>query len=468
MISLYDDQQDLIDRVRDAMRHSKAILCQSATGSGKTIMAMHMIQAANAKGNSVGFMVPRRKLLDQTSKTLDGFGITHGFVASGRSHNPFAKTHMIMSGTLARRLDKAPALKILFDDEAHYGGAEKQRVIEHYKAQGTWIIGLTATPILPNGDGMGDVYDVMVKGPPAGWLIENKRLSKYRLFGPDKPDLSGIATRNGDYVKKEINGYMMADEHGKKLVGNAARHYKENAWGKLNLSFCTSVLASKMSSQMFNDAGIPSACLHGDMDDRDIQRIIMAFARREILNISSCMLIAFGFDLAQASGQNVTVESMSDLAPTKSLQWQKQKWGRPMRMKPDPAFIFDHVGNHLHHGMPHDEPDWTLDVKPKRGGNSEPTKPVRQCPSCYFVHRPSPTCLRPGCGFVYPIDSRMVEEVEGDLAEVMERQRKVDARQEQGRTETLADLLALAARTGKKPGWAQHVFAARQKKRASA
>ena len=33
-ITLYPDQQDLIDRVRLAMRHSKSVLCQSATGSG--------------------------------------------------------------------------------------------------------------------------------------------------------------------------------------------------------------------------------------------------------------------------------------------------------------------------------------------------------------------------------------------------------------------------------------------------
>jgi hypothetical protein len=60
----------------------------------------------------------------------------------------------------------------------------------------------------------------------------------------------------------------------------------------------------------------------------------------------------------------------------------------------------------------------------------------------------------------------MVEEVEGELAEVMERQRQVDARQEQWRAETLDELLVLAARTGKKPGWARRVFAERQKKKA--
>jgi len=466
-VSLYPDQQELVDKTRDAMRRNKSVLVQAATGFGKTRIALHMIQAAIAKGNAVGFMVPRKKLLDQTSKTLTGFGIDHGFVASGRQSNPFAKMHMIMSDTLARRLDKAPKLKILFDDEAHYGGAEKLRVIEHYQAQGTWVVGLTATPQRPNGDGMGDVYDAMVEGPQVDWLIDNDRLSKYRLFAPDTPDLSGLKSRNGDYVQKEIDGFMMADDHGKVLVGNAAEHYKKIAYGKLNLSFCTSVKAAEMSSQMFNDRGIPSAVLHGKMDDADIQRVIMAFARREILNISNCMLLTFGFDLSQASGMDVTVESMSDLAPSKSLPWQLQKWGRVLRMKNEPAFLFDHVGNYIQHGSPDDQREWTLDAKPKRGGNKEPTQPVRQCPRCFHVARPSPVCQNKidNCGYIFPIESRMVDEIEGELSEVIAGPKPPKKSQVIGqiaRTNGRAGLEAYAKENGYKSGWVQHQMRVRK------
>jgi hypothetical protein len=454
LVTLYPDQAELVEQTRNAMRRHKSVIVQAATGFGKTRLALHMIQAAVAKGNSVGFMVPRKKLLDQTSKTLEGFGIDHGFVASGRKPSPFANVHMIMSATLARRLDTAPRLKILFVDEAHYGGAELLTVIRHYQAQGTWIVGLTATPQYSNGDGMGDVYGEMVEGPQISWLIENKRLCEFRLFAPDTPDLSAIKTRNGDYVQKEVNGFMMADDHGKVLVGNAAEHYKKIAYGKLNLSFCTSVKAAQMSSQMFNDRGIPSAAIDGTMHDWDIQKIIMAFARRELLNISSCALVAFGFDLSQASGMDVTVESSSDLSPCKSLPYQMQKWGRPMRMKDYPAFFFDHVGNYLHHGSPDEDREWTLEAKPKRGGNAEPTQPVRQCPECYMVHRPSPEC--PGCGFVYPIQSRMVDEVEGELSEVIAGPKPLKKSQViaiVAKTKGRAGLVQYAKENGYEDGW---------------
>jgi len=65
--------------------------------------------------------------------------------------------------------------------------------------------------------------------------------------------------------------------------------------------------------------------------------------------------------------------------------------------------------------------------------------------------------------------SRMIDEVEGDLQEIdrnAAQAARVSARQDQGRAETLADLIELAKRTGKNPRWAHHVFNARQRKRA--
>tara|TARA_R110000744_G_scaffold149386_3_gene262513 strand:+ start:370 stop:1767 length:1398 start_codon:yes stop_codon:yes gene_type:complete len=463
-VTLYPDQGDIVGRVCDAMRRHRNILLQSATGSGKTRMAAHMIKRASDKGNAVGFMVPRRELLKQTSATLDAFNIPHGFCAAGYVRNPFLNVHLMTSGTVAKRLDTAPKLKLLFIDECHFGGAELDKIITHYKAQGTWIIGLSATPMKTSGQGMGDWYDVMVEGPSVAWLIDNERLSKFRLYAPNTPDLSVVKSTAKGYVQRDLDAFMMADDHGKVLIGNAAKHYKEKAYGKLNLSFCTSVKAAELSSQMFNDAGVPSAVLHGKMDDAEIKKVIMAYARREILNISNCALLCFGFDLSQASGMDVTIESMSDLAPTKSLPWQMQKWGRVLRMKPEPALIFDHVGNHTQHeGGPDADRVWSLDGREKKKGNSEPTQPARQCPECFMVDRPKPECG--GCGFVFPVQSRTIEEVEGELQEVTGR--TITPRQQQGMAKTLDDLITHGKAKGyKNPhAWAAKIMTARMAKR---
>ena len=134
-----------------------------------------------------------------------------------------------------------------------------------------------------------------------------------------------------------------------------------------------------------------------------------------------------------------------------------------MRMKEEPAFLFDHVGNYIQHGSPDDEREWTLEAKPKRGGNKEPTQPVRQCPECFMVHRPSPEC--PGCGYVYPIQSRMVDEIEGELSEVIAGPKPIKKSQVIGqiaRTNGRAGLEAYAKENGYKSGWVQHQMRVRK------
>ena len=462
-IQLFPDQSELIERVRGSMRRHKSTLLQASTGSGKTIMGSYMIQSAVAKGSRCIFMVPRRELLKQTAKTMDNYGIPYGYVAAGYPVNPFARVHLATSGTLSRRLDNAPKSDILFVDECHFGGDEIDRVIAWYRAAGTWVIGLSATPLKTNGKPMGDWFDDMVCGPSVKWLIDNKRLSDYRLFAPHRPDLSAVKSSGGDYNKSQLDDLMTSDSV---LIGNAVNHYKTHAIGKINIAFGTSVKHAEMIAQSYRDAGIPAAHVSGDMKDDEITRRVKALARREILSLSNCSLMAFGFDLSAAAGMDVTIECMSDLAPTKSLPWQMQKNGRVLRMKDEPAYIFDHAGNIDRHGLPDDDREWTLEGRDKKKGG-EKTDPTRQCSSCYFVHRPSPVC--PHCGNVYPVVGRSVEEIEGELLEVDRDAKRLEAkivRQEQGMAKSLAELIAQGkARGMKNPhAWASHVIRARSSK----
>ena len=459
MINLFPDQADLIDRIRGKMARHKSILMQSATGSGKTVMAAYMIQSAVAKGNRCVFVVPRNELLRQTAETFNAFGIDFGYIAAGHVTNPFAKVHLASGPTLVRRLDRAPAATVVLVDEVHYGAAQLETIIRHYQARGAWVVGLSATPWKMSGKGLGDWFDVMEQGPSLGKLIDDGRLSKYRLFAQYAPDLSGVKTTAGDYAKGQLSEIM---ENDRVLIGNAVCHYKKHAAGRLNVTFCTSLKHAEIVAEAFNAQGIPAAMVSGAMDQDERSRRIKAFARRELHVLTSVDLLTFGFDLASAAQMDVTIEAMSDMRPTKSLSLQLQKWGRVLRKKDYPALIFDHAGNSdpdRGHGLPDDPRDWTLEGRDKRSkAGAEPTQPVRQCPTCYHVHRPTPEC--PACGFVYPVQSRMIEEVDGELAEVTERQEKKQARMQQGRAQTLEQLMAM----GKSRGNAMHILRARQAK----
>jgi DNA repair protein RadD len=459
-ISLYDYQGEVIDEVRDKMRKVKSVLVRIPTGGGKTVLATAMMQAAADRGNKSMFVVPRRELLRQTSETLKKYDIPHGFVAAGHAGNPFSDVTIATSGTLVRRLEQTQIPKLVFIDETQVGAAQLDRIISFYKERGCWIIGLSATPVRLDGRGLSCWYDEMVGGPDVADLISRGALSQFRLFAPSQPDLSGIKTTAGDYAKGELADYMEQDTV---LVGNAVKHYIEHANGRLNVAYCTSIKHAEIVAEMFRDRGVPAAAIHGKMGDAERAVLIKAFARRELKVLTNCDLLTFGFDLSSAAQMDVTIESMSDLRPTKSLSLQMQKWGRVLRKKDFPALIFDHGGNVDRHGLPDADREWTLEGQDKQSReDAEKTEPARQCTSCYFVHRPAPVC--PNCGHVYPIQSREVEQVDGELSEVTG-PRGPTPRQQQGRAQTLEDLIQLGQMRGyKNPrAWASHVMKGRRR-----
>jgi superfamily II DNA or RNA helicase len=178
--------------------------------------------------------------------------------------------------------------------------------------------------------------------------------------------------------------------------------------------------------------------------------------------LTSCEIINEGFDLPVVSAAIL-------LRHTESLGLHLQQIGRVLRVSEGKknAFILDHVGNLARHGFAEDVRDWSLDgrKKGKKSRDDEPTVNVRQCPSCYACHPPEPTC--PSCGHVYEIKAREIEVVEGQLEEVDVEALRREKKAEQGKAQTLQELIAVGmARGYKNPtGWARNVFNARQGKR---
>lgn len=461
MITLYPDQEILLNKTRLALTRSKSVLMQLVTGGGKTVVTASMFKSAVAKDKRAMMVMPRHQLLNQTHDLFNSFNIDHSFFASGYAYNPHSKVFIATTETLARRLDRAPMVDLIAIDETHFGSVSLDKIINYYKKAGSYVIGLSATPKRTDGRGLGCWYDEMVSGENMHWLIDNKRLSQYRLFAPNTPDLTGIKKTAGDYNRHDLSERMEQD---RVLIGNAVEHYRRHAMGRLNVAFCTSIKHSQIVAQSFCDAGIPAAHVDGETDKNELRRIICKFARREILTLTCCDLLTFGFDLANAAGIDVTVESLSDLRPTQSLALQLQKWGRALRYKDYPALIFDHSGNAQRFGLPDAEHEWSL-LDDKRGTGSEKEKSVdcRQCPKCDYVHVPAPIC--PNCGHVYEIKNREIEERDGELQEITEIKIKVDRKKRRAACKTLDELIAFAEQEGYKNPmqWAVKWWSMREK-----
>ena len=89
--------------------------------------------------------------------------------------------------------------------------------------------------------------------------------------------------------------------------------------------------------------------------------------------------------------------------------------------------------------------------KGKGGKKGEAIIPVKECDRCHFCHKPAPQC--PNCGNIYEVQSRTIEEVEGQLAEVDLENIKRKARQEVGRARSIEDLKIIQVNRGYEAGW---------------
>ncbi|MFW5969618.1 MAG: DEAD/DEAH box helicase [Halofilum sp. (in: g-proteobacteria)] len=478
-VQLRDYQQDAVDALREAYRQgSRAPLLASPTGSGKTVMFAHIAEQAYSRGRSVMILVHRRELLGQTSQALTNIGVRHQLIAPAKAVNDMRSYQLQVAGgswvdqtsrlqvasvqTLVRRLDCTPEPDLIVIDEAHHAVAGSWgKVIEAFPR--ARLLGVTATPHRLDGKGLGvqagGPFDTLVHGPSVRDLIDRGYLAEPVVYAPPvQADLDGVHTRGGDYVTGELAERLDRP----RITGDAIDHYRRICSGAPAIAFCASVQHAEHVAEQFRQAGYRWQRVDGTMSSAARDRAIRGLADGSLHGISSCEIVNEGTDVPV-----VTAGIM--LRATKSLPLWLQQCGRVLRTHKhkDKAYILDHVGNSLRHGLPDWEREWSLDGEVKKGGkkSSDPTPPIRQCPRCYAAHAPAPVC--PACGHRYEAATTQPEQEEGELseftpeqAEAMKRRQKREVAQAQ----TLDDLKRIEKARGYKPGWADHVFRARKKK----
>jgi superfamily II DNA or RNA helicase len=242
------------------------------------------------------------------------------------------------------------------------------------------------------------------------------------------------------------------------ITGSAVDHYRRLTPGRRAVVFCISVQHSRHVAQQFQAAGFRSAWLDGGMDPGERARTVAAFREGRIQVLTSCDLISEGFDLP-------AIEVAISLRPTQSLALWIQQSGRALRPMPGKAeaVILDHAGNVHAHGLPDAPRDWALEGRERRRkGDAKQEVRVRICPACFGAQAPgSAVCVF--CGAAWPADPRQVDEVAGELVELERKAAQVEARREQGRAQSLDQLVRLGTERGyKNPyGWARRLLAAR-------
>ena len=444
-------QRDLLEQIHTSIAREPTVLVLP-TGAGKTVIFCALAHRYAERSQQVCILVHRAELIAQVSATLRTMGVAHGCLSP---HYPSEPAHLVQVAsvqTLVRRLAQFPPPDLAICDEAHH--------VTLRTAWGTVLsawpqahrLGVTATPCRLSGEGLSDLFSRLIVGPSVDQLISIDALSDYQLFAPPVTYTDGLHRRMGDYEKHELEAAVNKPT----ITGNAVAHYIKHAHGKRAVAFCVSVNHTRAVSGHFESAGYPAASLDGTMVPAERARIICEFIAGRILVLTSCDLISEGFDLP-------AIEAAILLRPTQSLTVYLQQVGRCMRPIPGKvAVILDHAGNARRHGLPDDEREWTLHGRQKKNSaSSAPMVSLRTCGKCFLAVKSAATICS-YCGYLFPIEARHVDEVDGELVRLETIQKKIDMKREQSRASTLENLLAIERARGYAKGWAYHVHQSRK------
>jgi len=408
-LTLRPYQQQAIVNLRQSYRQkNRRVVLVSPTGSGKTVIAMAIVDLASVKNNgNILFIAHRREIIDQTSKKLDRIGIRHGVIMGddGR-HDLEAKVQIASIQTLVRR--ELPPADFIIIDECHLSIAKSYiKVIDHYG--NTPVLGLTATPWRTDGQGLDKVYQDLVLVSQVKDLVRDGFLVAPDIYTPYVPTLTGVRVRNGDYVESDLTD-VMDKRH---LIGQIVSHWQNNALNKRTVVFACSVAHSKHITQNFLDAGVAAAHIDHHTPRQERDAVLEKLASGEIKVVSNVGILTEGWDLPQ-------LQCAIMARPTKSRSLYLQMAGRIMRAiaGKDGAVLLDHAGNFQEHYSPIAVREYDLKAEPKKSG-AKPPHSDKVCPDCYRVC-PQNTIVCPNCGFFFKKenDKKILDETSHILTKV--------------------------------------------------
>jgi len=435
-MKLRDEYQTPLDNriVESWAAGNRNVLAVLPTGGGKTVNVGHRIKQHVGASCVVAH---RAELVAQVAMSLARFGVQHRIIGNrqitrridreqraelGVSFvNANAQCAVASVDTLVRKTvelrDWMQQVTLWVIDEAHHclRGNKWGKVAEIFpNAKG---LGVTATPIRADGQGLGShadgIFDDMVVGVGMRWLIDRGFLTEYRIFCPlSDMDVSQVKIgKNGDYNR---DGLKKASR-GSHIVGDVVEQYLKFAKGLRGVTFATDVETATEISAKFNASGIPAEVVSAKTKIEIRGEILARFGRGEILQLVNVDLFGEGFDLP-------AISVVSFARPTQSYSLYAQQFGRALRILEGKsvALIIDHVGNVIRHRAPDAEREWSLDKRDSRGANSKAKDeiPITACPECTQPYeRVNTSC--PWCGHKpAPAQRSSPEFVDGDLAEM--------------------------------------------------
>lgn len=374
------------------------------TGSGKSLTMAAFIRGAIEQypGTRIILLTHVKELIKQDAQAIIRYWpeAPIGLWSSGL--NSKVKDQITVAGiqSIHKKPTSFAGTDLVIIDEAHLlsknGNTMYRRFIDGLMKHNEYlkVIGMTATPYrMDSGlltDGKERIFTDIVYEAGVGDLMKQGYLCPMvARNGATKPDLSGVHTRGGEFVKEEVQNAM--DQH--PLIEGALDEIMTYAHDREHiLGFCAGTEHARHFAKAANARGWAADHVNGYMSPSERDSKIKGFTSGGTRILFNDMLLTTGFDYP-------AVDCIAMLRPTKSTGLYCQTMGRGLRIHPskENTLVLDFAGNVERHG-----PIDMIRVKRKaEKGEGVSVAPVKECQNCQaLVFAGVREC--PECGHLFP------------------------------------------------------------------
>lgn len=334
-------QTEAIAAIKHDWRQHQDVLLVMATGGGKTQcflqIAMDELDADSTARCLV--IAHRAELIDQPLERVRQMNMTwlgRGALDRPRigvvmaQHDDCDRQLMIATiqtlsseKRLARLLAHGPITHLIID-ECHHACARTYRTLwETLRTANSNLrhLGVTATPLRSDGDGLSRVYSHVSARITIADLVRDHYLVQPRWLGISTGvSLQGVKTQNGDFAPGQLAERFDTEVEHRAVV----QAYQEYASGRRSIAFTASVAGAHDLAAQFNAAGISACAVDGTTPKDERKELMAGFRSGRFQILTNCQVATEGFDAPGAS-------CVLMCRPTKSDSLYVQMMGRGLR-----------------------------------------------------------------------------------------------------------------------------------------
>ena len=340
VLSLYPEQQTLVERVAESLEAGRNPMISKRTGAGKTETLIGFLEQY-PKYKNVAWITSRQTLYKDVVDRSSAYGISA--TSSWPIGSPFPRGYRVavLGPTAARRRDMSDVDLYVLDEAHHFytfikdypKGKPPMFVSEVLLPSKTPRVGMTATPWLMSPYGhFCDVFDELLETESFTELVDMGRLAPLKVVPVTEGQIKGIGTgADGDYDMSRTY-----DNRSNRRIATTGAVNLINP-DKKTLVFAMSVTHAFRIAEMAAEAGHSVGILvsrnpkevqqrlEGTNVVTDRDEVLNRFKDGDLMCLVNYSVISEGFDCPAAEELLIT-------RVTKSLAFYRQMTGRVARV----------------------------------------------------------------------------------------------------------------------------------------